>query len=132
MPIWLFSAGALAVFFYRRITGQQLSAFAGAHLGWISGLMGFLLMGPLIAFSLPQQMRQPDFVSKMRASMQSMGAADQIDQTIAMLRSPSGIIVMLVVFFLIYTALPAVGGALGAKLFSAGSNAGGEPRQPSA
>jgi len=48
------ASGAFAVHLYKRKTGQRLSMANGAHLGWISGIFGFLLglvvLGVLIQF----------------------------------------------------------------------------------
>ncbi len=41
--VWLVATGFLAVFLYRRRTGQRLSALSGAHLGWICGIFGFVI-----------------------------------------------------------------------------------------
>src|SRR5262249_24476384 len=42
--VWLLAAGFLSVFLYRRRTGQRLSVRSGAHLGWISGIFGFVIV----------------------------------------------------------------------------------------
>src|SRR5271170_7187344 len=43
-PVWLILTGFLAVFFYRRRTHQRLSTLSGAHLGWICGIFGFVII----------------------------------------------------------------------------------------
>ena len=37
------ASGVFAVHLYKRKTGQRLSMASGAHLGWISGIFGFLI-----------------------------------------------------------------------------------------
>ena len=41
-------AGFLAVFLYRRRTGQRLSVASGARLGWICGIFGFVIVAVML------------------------------------------------------------------------------------
>src|SRR5258706_12331816 len=62
--LWLLAVGAIAVALYKRATGQQLSMRSGAHLGWISGVFGFLLVTIVLAgFSV--MMAEPSGISAM-------------------------------------------------------------------
>jgi len=50
MPLWLIAGGFFAVFLYRRKTGQRLTPLSGAHLGWLAGIFGFLIMTVILTF----------------------------------------------------------------------------------
>src|SRR5882724_2699045 len=42
--VWLPSAGFTSVYLFRRRTGQSLSVRNGARMGWISGILSFLII----------------------------------------------------------------------------------------
>src|SRR3977135_1531243 len=42
--IWLPSAGFIAVYLFRRRTGQSLSVRGGARMGWMAGILSFLIL----------------------------------------------------------------------------------------
>jgi zinc ribbon protein len=114
--VWLVAAGFLSVFLYRRRTGQRLSVRSGAHLGWISGVFGFVIVTMLLTVTAVM-MSEPAAVSAMRDQMKTHGISEaNADQMIQLFRSWEGIAGALLVSFLIFTVLPAVGGAVGAKL----------------
>ena len=115
-PLWLVAGGFVAVYLYRRRTGQRLTALNGAHLGWICGIFGFLiamLMLTLIAFALSD----PNVVSAMRDQWKDYGNNEaDLNHVIDVVRNPAKIAAVLLSTFLLFTVLPAFGGALGAKL----------------
>jgi hypothetical protein len=114
--VWLVAAGFLAVFLYRRRTGQRLSVRSGAHLGWISGVFGFVIVTLLLTVTAVM-MSEPAAVKAMRDQLKTHGISEaNADQMIQLFRSWEGIVGALLVSFLIFTVLPAVGGAVGAKL----------------
>jgi len=114
--VWLAAAGFLAVFLYRRRTGQRLSVMNGARLGWISGIFGFVIV-TIILTVFVIALSEPSVVATLREQIKTRGIPEAtLDQTIEALRSPSGITSALGLFFLLFTVLPAFGGAVGAKL----------------
>jgi len=114
--VWLVATGFLAVFLYRRRTGQRLSAISGARLGWISGIFGFVIATIMLTM-ISAAMSEPSMVDAMRQQLQQHGKSDtDLNQIIEVLRSPAGIAGTLLTFFLLFTVLPAFGGAVGAKL----------------
>jgi hypothetical protein len=114
--VWLAAAGFLAVFLYRRSTGQRLSVMNGARLGWISGIFGFVIV-TIILTVFVIALSEPSVVATLREQIKTRGIPEAtLDQTIEALRSPSGITSALGLFFLLFTVLPAFGGAVGAKL----------------
>ena len=60
---------------------------------------------------------EPSVVTALREQIKTRGIPEaNLDQMIEALRSPSGITSALGMFFLLFTILPAFGGAVGAKL----------------
>jgi len=114
--VWLAAAGFLAVFLYRRSTGQRLSVMNGARLGWISGVFGFVIVTIILTLFVIA-LSEPSVVATLREQVKTRGIPEaNLDQMIEALRSPSGITSALGLFFLLFTVLPAFGGAVGAKL----------------
>ena len=114
--IWLVASGFLAVMAYRRRTGQRISWLHGARLGWISGIFGFfcfaLLIGVVVA-----ALSDPTVVQTMRSMKISPDQEAQMNQAMEMLHSgPGKLVLVLLQSFLMFTILPACGGALGVKL----------------
>jgi len=114
--VWLAAAGFLAVFLYRRSTGQRLSVMNGARLGWISGVFGFVIV-TIILTMFVIALSEPSVVTALREQIKTRGIPEaNLDQMIEALHSPSGITSVLGLFFLLFTILPAFGGAVGAKI----------------
>jgi hypothetical protein len=112
----LVAAGFMAVYLYQRRTGQRLSVLHGAHLGWISGIFGFTITAVLLA-GVMAALTDPALLQAMRDQYKAqLGSQVDIDQVINELRSPSGLLAAVALMFLMFTVLPACGGALGAKL----------------
>ncbi|MGA3202035.1 MAG: hypothetical protein ABSF12_06035, partial [Bryobacteraceae bacterium] len=102
----------------RRSTGQRLSVMNGARLGWISGIFGFVIV-TIILTMLVIALSEPSVVTALREQIKTRGIPEaNLDQMIAALHSPSGITSALGLFFLLFTILPAFGGAVGAKLLN--------------
>ena len=111
----LIAAGFLAVFIYQWRTGQKLSMINGAHLGWISGIFVFSFVALMLS-AMAVALSNPDVVTALRQQWQgAAGRQIDIDQLIQMLHSPSVMLPGIVQAFLLFTVLPACGGALGAK-----------------
>jgi hypothetical protein len=101
---------------YRRRSGQRLSWLHGARLGWISGIFAFasfaLLIGVLVAM-----LSDPSVVEAMRNMKFSADQEAQMNQALEMLHNgPQKLVMVLLQSFLLFTILPACGGALGVKL----------------
>ena len=111
----LVAGGFLAVYLYQRRTGQSLSVMHGAHLGSICGIFDFAIMAVLLS-TRTSALSDPAVVEAMRKQMQGAGSQAEIDQVIHVLLSPPGLLAAAAFMFLIFTVLPACGGALGAKL----------------
>lgn len=111
----LMAGGFLAVYLYQRRTGQSLSVMRGAHLGSICGIFDFAIMAVLLS-TRTSSLSDPAFMEAMRKQLQGAGSQAEVDQVIHMLLSPPGLLVAGALIFLMFTVLPACGGALGAKL----------------
>ena len=111
----MLAGGMFAVFLYRRSTGQLLSVANGARLGWITGVFLFVLL--LVTFTASVAL-EPTFFTDLETQITSRSTLPQaeVQQIIAMLRTPLGIAAMILGMFLSATLPPAIGGAVGAKL----------------
>ena len=112
---WVFG-GFLAVFLYRRRTGSLLNTGAGMRLGWITGVLAFVL------YIIPFAIQIPRMNSMMAERLRSMQVQDPalVEQMMRFFQSAPGTAVVvtssLIVMFLIITFLSMAGGALGAKV----------------
>jgi len=114
--VWLVAGGFFAVYLYERRTGQRLSVRSGAHLGWICGLFGFVVVTMALA-ATAVMLSDPSVASAMREQLRTHGIpAANAEQMINFFHTPAGISSALFVSFVLFTVLPAFGGAVGAKL----------------
>jgi len=113
--------GFVAVYLYRRRTGQILTVLNGARLGWISGIFAFAITTVLLTFAV-LALSQPEIASQILEQTTKRYSVSQEDakRALDLLRSPSGILGALSLTFLSSTLLPAFGGAVGAKLLNRG------------
>jgi hypothetical protein len=114
--VWIAGGGFLAVYLYKKRSGQKLSVANGAHLGWICGVFGFVVVTIFLA-ATAVMLSDPSMASAMRDQLHSRGIPDSAaEQMLNVFHTPSGITTALAVSFVMFTVLPACGGALGAKL----------------
>ena len=118
MPIAFLGAGFLAVFLYSRRTGQTLSIRSGARIGWITGIFSFTLVSILFTVAIVAVSSRGDFAQQLRNQLPANDArADMIQQALSNPALILGVVVLyLMLFFVIFTALPIIGAALGAKV----------------
>ena len=109
------ASGFFAVHLYRLRSGQQLSPASGAHLGWISGVFGFLIT-VLIFTAFVVMLTTPEFADAIR--QQAARSRPEMADAIREFQTPEGIAKALAGSFLLLTALPTFGGTLGAKLLN--------------
>jgi hypothetical protein len=114
-PLWLIGGGFFAVFLYRRRTGQHLTPLSGAHLGWLAGIFGFLIMTVILTL-IAVAMSEPSAVSTLRTQWSGAGRSDaDFNVMLDAFHSPVKIAAIVSMILLLFTVLPAFGGALGAK-----------------
>ncbi len=116
-----FLTGFLAVFIYSRLTGQSLSIRSGARMGWITGIFAFTFATAFFTITIvaiSSQGRIADFFREHQDQLHLR--ADQLSAMTKLLEDPAGlvglIVVTLLMLFILLTALPMLGGALGAKV----------------
>jgi hypothetical protein len=118
LPIAFIAGGFLAVYLYSRRTGQMLSIRNGARIGWITGIFSFTLVGILFTAGMVAVSSQGDLAKYFRSQFP---ANDARTETLTQaLHDPAtmiaGLLFALVMMFVVLTALPMLGGALGAKV----------------
>jgi uncharacterized protein YqgC (DUF456 family) len=120
LPLAFLAAGFLAVYLYSRRTGQTLSIRSGARIGWITGIFSFMLVTVLFTVAVVAVSRQGDFVEQLRSQLPANDARlDMIQQVLSNPAMIAGVVILyLMLFFVIFTALPIIGGALGAKVLA--------------
>lgn len=116
-----FLAGFLAVYSYCRRTGHSLSIRSGARMGWITGIFSFGIIAAFLTLSMAAVSTQKPIVAQIREYQGPFHLrSDQIDEVTKLLQDPASFAALigggLLTLFVILTALPMLGGALGAKV----------------
>ena len=115
-PLWLIAGGFWAVYVYRRRTGERLSLMNGAHLGWICGVVAFVIVAVMMTV-LAMALSNASALDTVREQWRQYGKSEaDLNQLLSMFRNPMNVLATIPVLFLLFTLLPAFGGALGAKL----------------
>ncbi len=114
------AAGFLAVFLYTRRTGQMLSIRSGARMGWITGIFSFTLVSMLMTAAMVAISNQGGLQKFFRSQLPMNDARTQtltqaLDDPAAL---AGGMFFALILMFVVLTALPMIGGALGAKVLA--------------
>lgn len=120
MLIGLLAAGFLAVFLYTRRSGQILSIRGGVRMGWITGIFCFVLVGLLMTAAMLAISNEGGIANFVKTQLPPNDArADTLTQALS---DPAtlvgGFLFVLIFFFVLLTALPMIGGALGAKVLA--------------
>lgn len=122
----LAASGFLAVFLYRRLTGQSVSVLNGVKLGWITGV--FIFVAALLMLSIGLA-TQPEMMDELRKNLMERLSEEQRSQGEELLQGPTMIGLLVFSTFVSSTLLAIAGGALGAKLLG---GSGRTPHQPHA
>jgi hypothetical protein len=113
---WL-AAGFFAVFFYRRRTGLLLNVSAGVRMGWITGVLAFVLSA--ISFTIQVV---PNLSNLIQERLKNLPGQDPalVQQMARFFQSGPGmataVMFSLAAMFILITMLSMAGGALAAKL----------------
>ena len=86
---------------------------SGAHLGWISGIFGFLIT-TLLFTAFAAMLTNPDLANAVRD--QAGSARPEVLQALKEIQTAAGITKALLESFVFLTLLPTFGGSLGARL----------------
>jgi hypothetical protein len=116
----LLGGGFLAVIFYSRRTGQLLSVAAGARLGWITGVLFYVIWMLFFTVTILVLQDQGGLMEAYRKQLQEANApADSIKQITEIMQSPeafgAAILLMLAIVFVAFTLPMILGGAAAAK-----------------
>jgi hypothetical protein len=118
LPVAFVAAGFLAVYLYSRRTGQILSLRSGARMGWITGIFSFTLVSVIFTIMMVAVTSQGGLEKQLESQLQPNDPRwEMVRQALnnpAMIAA--GLALYLMLFFVILTALPMIGGALGAKV----------------
>src|ERR1700693_4440635 len=82
------ASGAFAVHLYKRKTGQRLTMASGAHLGWISGIFGFLIT-TLLFTAFAVMLTNPELADAVR--QQAGTARPEVIQALKEIQTAAGI-----------------------------------------
>lgn len=112
------AGGFFAVFLYSRRSGQMLSIRSGARMGWITGIFSFTMVSVVFAFAMIEVSKQGGLAKFIESQMPVNDARrEPIAQALS---DPAMLVVMVLIslamLFVVLTALPMIGGALGAKV----------------
>lgn len=112
------AGGFFAVFLYSRRTGQTLSIGGGARMGWITGIFSFSMLSVLFAVVMVKISSDGGLAKYL---LSQLPANDARSESVAQaFNDPAMLIVLLLLslgmLFIVLTALPIIGGALGAKV----------------
>lgn len=110
-------AGGFACYLFQRRGGFRLTVLEGARLGWLTGLMCFVLAVILITIVMTAASSE-SFMETVRQSGGAGMQADAIKSLERLQSEPSQLLLLIPYQFLMLTLLASIGGALGAKLLS--------------
>lgn len=118
----LLGAGMLSVHFYVKRAGVVLAPKAGARLGWITGVFAFTFA--VLSFTITMLLitRRGGLMEFYRQQFEMRGIPpEQLESALRILENPvalaATVVLSLIVMFVLFTAVPVAGGALGAKFF---------------
>ena len=119
--LWLLASGFLAVWLYRRRTGEEITVRGGMRMGWITGVFCFVIATLFFTISVLTISNKGGLASFYREQFSARGPLDaNVEQFLQILQDPSGLatVILLSLFFvfIFFTLLPTIGGALGAKV----------------
>lgn len=120
-PLWLAAAGFFGVWLYHRRSGELITVRSGARMGWITGIISFVLFSLPFSIGFVNVITQPDFANKMRDELSKYPFPPSMqEQMLATFQTPGGIvmqvIMLLLLLFVLFTLFPLLGGMLGAKV----------------
>ncbi len=120
--ILLVASGFFAVYLYGRRTGDELTVRSGAHLGWMTGIFGFAIVTVFFTINMILISRRGGLGAFYREQFSDRLDEAGVEQVLQLFQSPAGVggivLVTLIFLFLVFTLLPTLGGALGARILS--------------
>ena len=119
-PVIFLASGFLAVYLYSRRTGQTPSIRSGARIGWITGIFSFTLIVVLLTVQVVVVSSQGELGKQFRSYLPPNDPrSEMLRQYLSNPAMIAGVVVFyLMLVFVILTALPTIGGALGGKVLA--------------
>lgn len=119
--VWWTGAGFLAVYLYRRRTGQLLTVGGGLRIGWMTGILTFVILVVLLTVTLLPLALNGTLASAFEQQLRSMPSQDPaVQEAMRVFQSRAGVATLVVfalgVIFAFVTFFATAGGALGAKI----------------
>ncbi len=119
--VWWTGAGFAAVYLYRRRTGQMLTVGGGLRIGWMTGILTFVILVVLLTVTLLPMALNGTLAAAFEQQLRSMPSQDpsvQEAMRVFQSRAGAGVIVVFVLglIFAFVTFFASAGGALGAKI----------------
>jgi len=121
--IWLPAAGFGAVYLFSRRTGQSLSVRNGARMGWIAGILSFVIATVLLTLFAVALANTPGGIEQLRDQLNARSvSSEDMERALAILGNPKDralfFIQFLAFWFMFSSVFCAAGGALGAKVLA--------------
>ena len=117
--VWWVGAGYFSVWIYKRRTGQRLTVRGGAHMGWITGVIGAVSLVTLIFTLSLVAIQKAGGLGVLKDRLRELSIQQSaIDEAVKLLQNPFEILRSLAIMFLVMTIACTAGGALGAKILS--------------
>ncbi len=119
--VTLVAAGFVAVYVYHRRTGDLPTVRGGARIGWMTGMFSFVIALVMFVAGAVALSTQGGLAALFRKQLMSANSpSTDLDEMMRILESPTGmamlVTTLVMILFLLFTALPMLGGALGAKV----------------
>lgn len=109
-------AGVTACVIFQRRARTQLGVVQGARLGWITGVVCFLMVTILLAVTLALANNESVMAEVRAAASSSQMQKEALTAMEKLREDPKNLLMVLPFQFLLLTLLGSIGGALGAKL----------------
>jgi zinc-ribbon domain len=121
--IWLPAAGFIAVYLFSRRTGQSLSVRNGARMGWMAGILSFVIATVLLTLFAVALANTPGGIEQLRQQLSARAvSSEDVERALAILGNPKDralfFIQFLAFWFMFSSVFCAAGGALGAKVLA--------------
>jgi hypothetical protein len=124
--IWLPAGGFISVYLFSRRTGQSLSVRNGARMGWIAGILSFLIITVIFTIMGVALANRPGGLhDAFNEALKSRNVSqEQLEKSLELLANPVNLATAYVSFLLLSFMATSVfctaGGALGAKVLDKG------------
>jgi len=119
--VTLVAAGFVAVYVYHRRTGELPSVRGGARIGWMTGMFSFVIALVMFVLGAIAMSEHGGLQALFRKQLMNANTpSPDLEEVLRILESPTGLAMLVttlvMILFLLFTALPMIGGALGAKV----------------